>query len=180
MEFFQYLWLIWFWGIIGVIIKHFLDKEREKMLFKVAFEKEEFFKLQEKLEIVFNWLNFYNSTIKIISRNIQDWNHFEQDFTSNEINKRMWENYQKSQELLFLYFHNLYEDFWVIIELYNEVVNFYFEKILWAQRSWLNLNYTNEDTLKLVDKLNNYTEKQFIFLNKLKQEINKKRDALGK
>jgi len=179
-EFFQYLWLIWFWWIIWIIIKHFLDKDKEIKFFKLSFEREEFFKLQEKLEIVFNWLNFYNSTVNIISRSIQDWNHFEKDFTIEEIQKRMWENYQKSQELLFLYFNNIYDDFLNLIKLYKEIVNFYFNNILWAPKNWLDLDYSKEDILKLSDKLNDYWKKQKVFLNKLKNEVNKKRELLIK
>ena len=57
MDFFNILWLIWFWSFLWIIIKHFLDKWNLKKEREYLFLKEELEKYRYKAEFIFTNLN---------------------------------------------------------------------------------------------------------------------------
>ena len=167
-EIYVILWII-LWALLTWLSTSYNARNERKS----QFNKELYYKMQEKLEVIFNGIGFYNANNRIIINSLIDWNHFEEDFKSNKIEERKWENHQKAQDYLYLYFSELNEDFLKCMDLYKTVINLYFEKILKAPSDWLSLNYSNEDRVMVLEKADEFNKEFIKFVDKLKETIEK-------
>lgn len=163
---------------IITIIWFIMNSHNQKIERNYQLNKEIYFKMQKNLEIIFNWINFYNVNNRIIINALINQVHIEEDFITSKIQERKGENFSTSQDLLYLYFHTEYSEFLKCMDSYTEVINLYFDKILQAPKIWTSLNYSSEDRKLILEKADNFNQEFIKFTNSLKTKVNQYKDNM--
>lgn len=158
-ELVQYLLSIWFWALIWIIIKHFLDKDKEKYFYKALFIKEKYFLQKEKCFILLEKIdevknNFIYIQIQSIKAN------------DKKIDKiiKYWKDKDYILNLVTIYLPELS----VYTNKYNNVHKQYETIIQIANKLSLNNNELNKDLFKTI---NEFEKEYFEFLSDLKENI---------
>ncbi len=169
--------IIWWWisimtAILTAIISYCFNSRQQKKERNYLVEKEEFFKLQEKMEIVFKWLDWYRLQIVIAYKSMLANTYFESDFTEQKIKERFGNARELMSQYTYIYFKELYEDIKKIIEIHDEILEKYF-KIIEEQR-----NRTDEESGFFADKIQLFLDEYGKLLDKFLEKLEDKRKFL--
>lgn len=169
--------IIWWWislltAILTATISYYFNSRQQRKERKYQTNKEQFFKLQEKIEIIFKWLDAYRLQVVLLSKNMKNNVHFEEDFIGDKIKERFWPNRELMSQYTYIYFKELYDNIKEFIALHDEILNKYFD--------WLGENRarTDEENAFFFEKMNAFSKKHVELLDKFLDNIDQKRRYL--
>ena len=151
---------IWFWWLLGIVIKHFLDRGKEKIFFEKNLKKEIYFNLKNK-----------TFELLILIDKLEDKSIF--------LKKDLWENtlleiktYRKNKNniinLIRVYLHDFDLNTFIITDNNIEKFLLIYSNIL---INWENNNNDFKHNHKIITHIGKLQKENEIFISDLKKEI---------
>ncbi|NVP17162.1 hypothetical protein HUU51_00370 [Candidatus Gracilibacteria bacterium] len=157
--FFQYLTAIGFGSFIGVLIKHFLDKDKEKMFFKLSFSREKHFLQKEKCFILLEKIDEVKNNL--ISMKIENTKNIENDL--DKINK-YWNDKDYINNLISIYIPELKihtDKYTITYKNYESIIDL-------SRKLYGSNQESNEELFEIIGK---FESQYFQYLVDLKESI---------
>lgn len=164
-EFFQYLWLIWFWWLFWIFIKHFLDKDKEKMFFKLSFTREKYLIQKEKCFILLEKIDEVKNKVTLLK--ITDNQTLEENI---DIIKKCWKDMDSIINLIKVYLPELETNTNKYIVLYEKYKLFHqLSKCLYV--NWRFDDQSLKKNEKLIETVREFEKKYLDYIKELKENI---------
>lgn len=159
------LWIGVSWII--TLVGFYINSRNQEKNREFEFKKEYYFSMQNKLEIVFEWLSFYNSTVNMMIYCLERNTFLEEVFQTERIEERKTKNYSIANDLIYIYFHDNHHDFQDYMEIYEEVVDDY------MNNTFPNKEPSEDVRNKILEKAYKAQNQIMKYMNSLKKEVNK-------